>query len=130
MVGGQVVLGQEADLERRLRDTGQPRLVGRPRLLVEVPTEPIRDVLVREPLLRDLDVPIEKTPGLRLELDEQRPVGLEGFGVIDRLARLEAAFRVGHLVSWVNSARSYGAYPPHLPQPPRPMRSCTRRLGR
>ena len=39
VVAGQVVLGQQADLERRLGDAGQPRLVGCPGLLVEVPAQ-------------------------------------------------------------------------------------------
>ena len=55
VVAGQVVLGQEADLEGRLGDAGQPRLVGRPGLLVEVAPEPVRDEVVREPLLGDLE---------------------------------------------------------------------------
>ena len=71
MVARQVVLGQEADLERGLGDAGQPRLVGRPRLLVEVASEPIRDVVVGEPLLGDLLVAVEQAAGLGLELEEE-----------------------------------------------------------
>ena len=76
VVGGQVVLGQEADLERRLGHAGQARLVRRPRLLVEVATEAVRDVVVREPLLGDLGVAVVQAAGLGLQLDEQRPVGM------------------------------------------------------
>ena len=70
MVGGQVVLGQEADLEGRLGDPGQPRLVGRPRLLVEVAPQPIGDVVVREPLLGDLGVAVVEATRLGLEFVE------------------------------------------------------------
>jgi hypothetical protein len=44
-------------------------------------------------------VAIEQATGLGLELDEQRSVGLEGVSMVECLSRLEAAFRVGHLVS-------------------------------
>ena len=72
MVRGQVVLGQEADLERGLGDAGQARLVGCPRLLVEVATEAIRDEVVREPLLRDAGMAVVQTAGFRLELVQER----------------------------------------------------------
>ena len=74
VVRGQVVLGQEADLEGRLGDAGQARLVGRPRLLVEVAPEAVRDELVGEPLLGDLGVPVVQAAGLGLEFVEQRAI--------------------------------------------------------
>ena len=58
VVRGQVVLGQEADLEGGLGDAGQARLVRRPRLLVEVAPEAVRDVVVGEPLLGDPGVAV------------------------------------------------------------------------
>ena len=58
VVRGQVVLGQEVDLERGLGDAGQAGLIGRPRLLVEVAPEPVRDVVVGEPLLGDPGVAV------------------------------------------------------------------------
>ena len=74
VVAGQVVLGQEADLERRLGDAGEPRLLRRPGLLVEVATEPVRDVLVGEPLLGDLEVSLDEAADLRLQLLEHGAV--------------------------------------------------------
>ena len=71
VVAGQVVLREEADLERDLGDTRQPGLVGRPGLLVEVPSQSIGDVVVREPLLRHLGVPVVQPTGLRLQLQQQ-----------------------------------------------------------
>ena len=71
VVAGQVVLGQQADLEGGLGDAGQPRLVGRPRLLVEVAPEPVRDVVVGEPFLGDRGVAVEEPAGLGLEFVEQ-----------------------------------------------------------
>ena len=53
VVAGQVVLGQQADLEGGLGDAGQARLVRGPRLLVEVAPQPVRDVVVGEPFLGD-----------------------------------------------------------------------------
>ena len=81
VVARQVVLGQEPDLERRLRDARQPRLVRRPGLLVEVPSQPVRDVVVREPLLGDLEVALEEPAGLGLELDEQLAIEVGDDGV-------------------------------------------------
>ena len=78
VVRGQVVLGQEADLERRLGDARQARLVGRPGLLVEVTAEAVRDEVVGEPLLRDLGVTVVQAAGLRLELLEQGHVHGQG----------------------------------------------------
>ena len=72
VVAGQVVLGQQADLERDLGDARQPGLVGRPGLLVEVPPQAIGDELVGEPLLRHLVVPVVQPTGLRLELLQER----------------------------------------------------------
>ena len=72
VVAGQVVLGQEADLEGGLGDAGQARLVGRPRLLVEVAAEPVRDEVVGEPFLGDRGVAVVQAAGLGLELDEER----------------------------------------------------------
>ena len=80
VVAGQVVLGQQADLERGLGDPGQARLVGRPWLLVEVAPEPVRDEVVGEPLLGDLRVPVVEAGGLGLELVEQRAVVVAGDG--------------------------------------------------
>ena len=97
VVGGQVVLGQEADLERRLGDAGETRLVRRPRVLVEVAPEPVRDELVREPLLGDLGVAVVQAARLGFELDEQRLVHRQRFGWIEPLAGFEAAFGVGHV---------------------------------
>ncbi len=96
VVGGQVVLGQEADLERGLGHAREARLVRGPRVLVEVAAEPVRDELVGEPLLGDPGVTVVQAPSLGLEFMEQdlvlteRLVGRElGVGV-------EAAFELGH----------------------------------
>ena len=78
VVAGQVVLGQQPDLERDLGHARQARLLRRPWILVEVPTQPVGDELVGEPLLGDLVVAVVQPPGLRLELREQ------GHGVICR----------------------------------------------
>ena len=74
VVRGQVVLRQEVDLEARPGDAGEARLVGRPGLPVEVTAEPVRDVVVGEPLLGDLRVAVVEAGGLRLELIEEGDV--------------------------------------------------------
>jgi hypothetical protein len=71
VVGGQVVLGEEVDLECGLRDARQLWLVRGPRLLVEVAPEAVRDVVVGEPLFRDREVPIDELGDGRLDLGEQ-----------------------------------------------------------
>ena len=81
VVAGQVVLGEEPDLERGLGDAGQPRLVGRPGLLVVVAAEPVGDEVVREPLLGDLGVALDRPPGLGLELEEQLAIEVGDDGV-------------------------------------------------
>ena len=70
VVVGQVVLGEQVDLERRLRDVGQPRVVGLPWLLHEVPALFVRDVVVREPFVGGTDMPIEGLLDQRHELME------------------------------------------------------------
>ena len=52
----------------------QAWLVGRPGLLVEVAPEPVRDVVVGEPLLGDLRVAVVQAGGLGLELVEEGDV--------------------------------------------------------
>ena len=99
VVRGQVVLGQEVDLERRLGDAGQARLVGRPGFLVEVPAQPVRDVVVGEPLLGDLRVAVVQAGRLGLELDEEclLVVGAQGVGRQTRVGcRRRGRDRVGH----------------------------------
>ena len=70
VVVGQVVLGEQVDLQRRLRDVGQPRVLGSPWLLHEVPPLFVRDVVVREPLVGGTDMPIEGLLDQRHELME------------------------------------------------------------
>ena len=72
VVRGQVVLGEQVDLERGLGHAGEPRLFGGPRILVEVAPQPIRDVVVREPLLRHARVTVVQPARLGLELDQER----------------------------------------------------------
>ena len=93
VVRGQVVLGQEVDLERGLGDAGEPRLIGRPGLLVEVAPKPVRDVVVGEPLLGDLGVAVVEPARLGLELVQQ------GTFVVDRSPSWRSAgFRLSSLV--------------------------------
>ena len=78
VVAGQVVLGQQPDLERDLGDARQPRLVRRPGVLVEIPAQAVGDEVVGEPLLGNLVMTVVQPPSLRLQLDEQ------GHGVVHR----------------------------------------------
>ena len=71
---------QEVDLERDLGDPGQARLVRRPWILVEVAAEAIRDVIVREPLLGDLRVPVIEASSFGLELEQEGLIGVEILG--------------------------------------------------
>ncbi len=71
VVRGQVVLGQQPDLEAGLGHAGQARLIRRPGLLVEVPAEPVGDEVVGEPLLGHARVAVVQAMDLRLELDEE-----------------------------------------------------------
>ncbi len=85
VVARQVVLGEEVDLEGGAGDLRELRLVDRPRVaaeLLEVAPQRPRDVLVRHPLLGDLEVPVEVVLGDRLERREQLR-GVEiGHGVL------------------------------------------------
>jgi hypothetical protein len=74
-----------------LGDAGQPRLVGRPRFLVEVATEPVRDVLVGEPLLGHLGMAVVQPCSLRLQLVEQGRVQRQGVRFGQLRAGVEAA---------------------------------------
>ena len=71
VVAGQVVLGQQPDLERDLGDPGQTGLLRCPRILVEVPAQAVGDEVVGEPLLGNLVMTVIQPPSLGLELDEQ-----------------------------------------------------------
>ena len=76
MVAGQVVLGEEVDLEGGLGDPGQPRLVGGPGLGVEVAAEAPGHVLMRQPLFGHGQVPVKQPLGDRFQLVEQVMVGM------------------------------------------------------
>jgi hypothetical protein len=76
VVAGQVVLGEEVDLEGGLGHPGQPRLIGGPGLGVEVTTEAPGDVLVREPLFGHGQMPVQQLLGDRFQLGEQVMVGM------------------------------------------------------
>ena len=78
VVRGQVVFGEQVHLEGRLRDAGEPRLVRRPGLLVVVAPQPVRDVVVREPLLGNADVPVQEARDRRLDLGQERRVVVTG----------------------------------------------------
>ena len=71
VVAGEVVLGQQVDLERDLGHAADAGLVGRPRLLVEVATHRVGDVVVGEPLLGHLEVPVQHPFGGRLQREEE-----------------------------------------------------------
>ncbi len=103
VVRGQVVLGQEADLEGRLGDPGQPRLVGRPGLLVEVAPQAVGDVVVGEPLLGDLGVAVVQAARLGLEFVEERALVVIGRR---RGGRREFDGHLGNLGPW----RAEGAH--------------------
>ena len=111
MVGGQVVLGQEADLERGLGDAGQSRLVGRPGLLVEVAPEPVRDVVVGEPLLGDLRVAVVEARGLGLELVEEGAIVLgrvaSGGGSRVRIRQSASSVLAPRRAAGVHSGRDF-----------------------
>ncbi|MEJ7695806.1 MAG: hypothetical protein WKF78_04080 [Candidatus Limnocylindrales bacterium] len=97
VVGGQVVLGQQADLERGLGDAGEPRLIRGPGLLVEVAPQAVRDEVVGEPLLRDLRVAVVQAGGFGLEFDEGAPgPGRSPHPVESALTRIKADLEVGH----------------------------------
>src|SRR6185436_5027003 len=91
-----VVLGQEADLEGGLGHACQARLVGRPRLLVEVAPEAVRDVVVGEPLLRDLRVAVVEAGSFGLELHEQGLVHGQGLLWGKLLTGIQATKGLGH----------------------------------
>ena len=76
MVAGQVVLGEEVDLEGGLGHAGQPRLVGGPGFGVEVAAQPPGHVLVRQPLFGHGQMPVKQSLGDRLQLTEQVMVGM------------------------------------------------------
>ena len=105
VIGGQVVLGQEADLEGGLGHARQARLVGRPGLLVEVAPEPVRDVVVGEPLLGDLGVAVVQPARLGLQLHQQRPIVGQCLAGIEFLAGIESADGCGHGGLLVDVAR-------------------------
>ena len=75
VVARQVVLGQEVDLEGDLRDAGDPRLVRRPWLPLEVATDRVGDVVVGEPLPGHRQVALQESPRRGLELDEKSRAG-------------------------------------------------------
>jgi hypothetical protein len=76
VVAGQVVLGEEVDLEGGLGDPGQPRLIRGPGLGVEVAAQTPGHVLVGHPLLRHGQMPVQQLLGDRLQLGEQVMVGM------------------------------------------------------
>ena len=78
VVVGEVVLGQQVDLQRGLGDVGQPGIAGLPRLFDEVPALFVRHVVVREPLAGRSEMPIERCLDHGHELMEH---GLGGGGV-------------------------------------------------
>ena len=97
VVRGQVVLGQQTDLEGGLGDAGETGLVRRPRLLVKVAAEPVRDEIVGKPFLGDPGVAVVQPCGLGLELAQQGLVHGQDLDGIHLLAGLESAFCVcGH----------------------------------
>ena len=76
VVAGQVVLGEEVDLEGGLGDPGQPRLVGGPGFGVEVAAKAPGHVLMRHPFLGHGQMPVKQPLGHRLQLGEQVMVGM------------------------------------------------------
>jgi hypothetical protein len=76
VVAGQVVLGEQVDLEGGLGDPGQPGLVGGPGLGIEVAAEAPGDVLVREPLFGHGQMPVKQPAGDRLQLPQEVVVGM------------------------------------------------------
>jgi hypothetical protein len=71
VVRGKVVLGEQVDLECRLRDAGEAGLIGRPRLLVEVAALAVGDEVVGEPLLRDRQVSVDELADGGFDLSEE-----------------------------------------------------------
>ncbi len=74
VVAGQVVLGEQVELQRGPRDRRQGGLLERPLLAVgadEVLALAPGDVLVRHPVLGGRQVPVEVLRDGRLELDEE-----------------------------------------------------------
>ena len=80
MVRGQVVLGEEVDLEGGLRDARQPGLIRRPRLLIEVPAQAVRNEVVGEPLLRDREVTVDEPANGGLDLSKEGSLAVFLFG--------------------------------------------------
>jgi hypothetical protein len=76
VVAGQVVLGEEVDLEGSLGHPGQPRLVRGPGFGVEVAAQPPGDVLMWQPLFGHGQVPVQQLRGDRLQFSEQAMVGM------------------------------------------------------
>ena len=74
VVAGQVVLGQQVDLEGDLGDRGEGRLARLPRQLVEIAALAPRHVLVRHPLLGEPQVALEPGLGKRLQLAKKLEV--------------------------------------------------------
>ena len=72
VIAGQVVLRQEAHLERRLGHAREPRLVRGPWLAVVVSPQPVGDVLVGEPLLGHTCVPVVEPAHHGLKLGQER----------------------------------------------------------
>jgi hypothetical protein len=76
VVAGQVVLGQEVDLEGGLGDPGQSWLVRGPGFGVEVAAQPPGHVFVGQPVFGHGQVPVKQLLGDRLQLGEQVMVGM------------------------------------------------------
>jgi hypothetical protein len=76
VVAGQVVLGEEVDLEGGLGDAGQPRLVRGPGFGVEVATQAPGHVLVGQPVFGHGQVPVQQPLGDRFQLGEQVMVAM------------------------------------------------------
>ena len=80
MVRGQVVLGEEVDLEGGLRDPRQPGLIRRPRLLIEVTALAVRNEVVGEPLLRDREVAVDELADGGFDLGKERSLAALAVG--------------------------------------------------
>ncbi len=76
MVAGQVVLGEEVDLEGGLGDPGQPRLIGGPGFGVKVAAQAPGHVLMGQPLFGHGQMPVQQPFGGRLQLGEQVMIGM------------------------------------------------------
>ncbi len=80
MVRGQVVLGEEVDLESGLGDARQPGLIRRPGLLVEIPALAVRNEVVGEPLLRDREVAVDELADGGFDLGKERSLAALAVG--------------------------------------------------